>query len=199
MWRSVVIRASNNFNMNKSYHLYEQAIRRNKLLTPEQENMLEPKYAMLYATNVVGRKLHGPRVNQLMRNSIYAEKYSELPRPKILSFDAALAAETTPLNHNIKEPENDKEPSRCADAPKARELKKLITHLHDRFNCHPSMISSKEDWDKLKGNGLEMKRSALDFLENSGCCPHTISQIKNCIPGDDCGGNLMNILYTHAH
>ena len=63
--------------MNTSQHLYERAAASNTRLSHDQENSLEPKHAILYAKNIVKRKLHGPRVNQKLRDSVYAEQYEQ--------------------------------------------------------------------------------------------------------------------------
>lgn len=183
--------------MNTSQQLYEQAILTGDTLTPDQENSLSTKYAILYAKNVVKRKLHGARVNQKLRSSVYAEEYSELPRPKTSAFDTAfnLVQEKGCPDKISAKPETEIK----LDFPKTRIMKQLVDMLHDQFDCHPSMLNTQDDFDKLAGKGAEMKQSILNFLDDTECCPHIAKQVRKCMGDDDCGKSLIRKIYSHSH
>lgn len=182
--------------MNTSQHLYERAAASNTQLSPDQENLLEPKHAILYAKNIVKRKLHGPRVNQKLRDSVYAEQYEQLPRPRKSAFEASLAMVTEGDCNVVSAP---KKLEDDAIFPKSRILHGLIANLHDQFNCHPSMLNTKEDFDKLASNGSAMKQYILNYLQDTQCCGHMSKMIERCLGDDDCGRKLIMKLYKHAH
>ena len=183
--------------MNTSKILYEQACYNGKTLTPEQENILDAKYGSMYACNVVGRKLHGARVNQLITQSIYAEQYEQLPRPRHSAFDTALSS----LNES--EEKTCESGSKCsvgdALSVKSSLIQDLIDALESQFDCDPSLMNSEDDFDRISGLGPDMKNVLLIRLDNPECCKHNADRIKHSIMDIEDGNELLQQLYLNAN
>lgn len=184
--------------MNTSKQLYEQAYYNGKKLTVDQENILDAKYGMLYARNVVGRKLHGVRVNQQIKQSVYAEEYQQLPRDHKSSFDKIL---------NEMNGEDDEKPCEstgsCSpgDAISAKSglIQDLIDALEDQFDCDPSLLNSSEDFERVSGLGKDMKNVVLIKLDDPECCKHNADRIKHSIMDIEDGNDLLQQLYLNAN
>ena len=183
--------------MNTSKLLYEQAYYNNTKLTPDQENILDAKYGALYAQNVVKRKLHGVRVNQLIRQSVYAEQYEQLPRSRSGAFDMTLN------QLNEQEEKTCDSGSKCSTGDtlsvKSSLVQDLINALEDQFDCDPSLMNSEEDFDRIAGLGSDMKNVLLIKLDDPECCKHNADRIKHSIMDVDDGNELLQQLYLDAN
>lgn len=183
--------------MNTSKLLYEQSYYNDTRLTTEQENILDAKYGMLYAQNVVKRKLHGVRVNQLIRQSVYAEQYEQLPRDRSSAFDITIK------QLNEKEEKTCESGSRCstgdAISVKSSLVQDLIDALESQFDCDPSLMNSEEDFDRISGLGSDMKNVLLIKLDDPECCKHNADRIKHSIMDIDDGNELLQQLYLSAN
>lgn len=183
--------------MNTSKLLYEQAYYNGIKLTPDQENILDEKYGYLYAQNVVKRKLHGVRVNQLIKQSVYSERYENLPRGRTSSFDRTLNM------LNEEEEKTCESGNKCstgdAVSVKSSLVQDLIDALESQFDCDPSLMNSSEDFDRISGLGPDMKNVLLIKLDDPECCKHNADRIKHSIMDIDDGNELLQQLYLDAN
>lgn len=183
--------------MNTAKILYEQAYYGNTKLTHAQENILDAKYGTLYAQNVVGRKLRGVRVNQLIQSSMYAEQYNELPRASISAFDMTL----NQLNEEDEKPCDSGSKCSPGDAisKKSSMIQDLIDELESQFDCDPSLMNSEEDFDRISSLGSDMKNVLLIKLDDPECCKHNADRIKHSIMDIEDGNELLQQLYLDAN
>ena len=177
--------------MNTSQKLYEQAYHTKRPLTPEQENGLSLKYAVLYAHNVVKRKLHGLQINEMIRRSEHAEEYAELPRISSQFSRSLSILNEKRLRQAVVRDVN-------VLLPRARVAGDILEKVIDKFDCHPSQLNTKEAFRKLKTNGLEMKDFVLAELEQANCCDDIAREIRKCVNGVDCGRRILKKLYAAA-
>lgn len=182
--------------MNTAQHLYETAFNTGKLLTPEQENLLDAKYGARYAQLFVGRKLYGQRVNKLIRESRHASMYSRLPRPSTMSFDTTLSTLTESHDESISTV--DKEPCGSSSSGKCRMVRDILDALKDEFECHPTMLISKKDFERIDDSGDAMKDFIMIMLDDPECCQDSAERIKDSLDGTHSGHDILSKLYLSS-
>ena len=185
--------------MSISKELYEQAYYFGNRLTPEQENDLDPKWGVLYAKNVVKRKLRGVRVNENIKYSEYADEYKKYATYKPAfdeAFDSVLSeSKDEDTEDEGKELEGARIPAGNLMSSKSKLVRSLIDQLEDQFDCHPSMLNGAEDFDRVRDSGPEMKKVIVLQLGTPECCPHSADRLKNSLGDTEDGNEILNKLY----
>ena len=179
-----------------SKELYEQAYYFGRLLTPEQENNLDPKWGVLYAKNVVKRKLRGVRVNENIKYSEFADEYKKYATYKP-AFDQAYDAVLTEGKDEEEgeEIKGAKIPAGNLMSAKSTLVRDLIDQLENQFDCHPSMMNGAEDFDRVSESGPEMKRVVILHLDSPECCPASADRLKDKIGDTEDGNEILRKLY----
>jgi hypothetical protein len=188
--------------MNRSKELYERAYYGGEKLTPSEENQLGSRWGVLYAKNVVHRRLRGVQVNEAIENSEYRDDYEAYRTVITTAFDELL----TEANPTMYEDKIDDEEMEGSDVPigsllssKASLVRDLIDQLEDKFKCHPSEINTPEDFQRLSSSGPEMKKFIIVSLEKPECCQHSADRLRNSIETSEDGNDILQKLYLNGN
>ena len=193
--------------MNNSKDLYERAYYKGYKLSPSEENQLEGKWGMLYARNIVHRRLRGIQVNEAIESSLYAEEYEAYRNIKDPAFDELIRESHHAMYEDkIKEKDEEDVESINVNLPIGSQLSskvnlvhELINTVEDEFDCHPSSINSPEDFDRVSASGPEMKKVILVHLDSPECCQHSADRLKNSIEASEDGNEIMQKLYLNGN
>ena len=183
--------------MSTKKELYEQAYYFGRLLTPEEENNMDPKWGVLYAKNVVNRKLRGVRVNENIKYSEHASEYKRYAKHKP-AFDEAfdnVLSEGKDDDDEPKEIESAKISAGNLISAKSTLVRDLIDQLENQFDCHPAMMNSADDFDRVRDAGPEMKNVIILRLDDPECCPHSADRLKDSLGDTEDGNEIIRKLY----